>query len=787
MTQDERLIPARPGRELDTTLAEIAQARAYSKYGTATEHHLRDYLFVMLKRKWLILSLVLIVTSLVTIQMFRTPSIYQGETIIKIEPKTESVLRSKELVITQADPNFWGTQLKLLENPVLAREVVLTLDLLNNPSFLNPQNQPSVFSSMRRMFSRDKGSTKTRQDEAERELVTDANIRERELTPEELAQLEFYEDAIIANETVDAIIGTNLVSIKFQHSDPNMALKVSNTLAEVFVNNNLARRTAGSTRAQDLLAKEIADLQTKIKHDQETQFNYAKSHNLPMTNEPSQNIEWQRLLQLGSQLVDAERERKAAQGIYEHAKNSSDSTSIAEVQRSLSISNLRTSLAALRQRRDALLTVYTPEWPDVKKTEAEIKRLEAELASAVAATIAGLKLNYEAAVAQENGIRQAYAVQRGTTTQQAGDQLAMLEMSQELETNRQYLNTLLQRLRELEAVSGERSNELSIENPGRVPKAAIGPPRMRNIVAAFLLSLVAGIGLAFLLDFLDDTVKTVDDVDRYLHLPALALIPASRNEAPRLKGIVPGSSAPLAPTALALVEDVRSPVAESYRHLRTSLLLSSAGQPPKTILITSSQPSEGKTTTAANTAFILAKTGAEVLIIDCDLRRPRLHVNFELQNTRGLTNWLSGETDLDGLIQTYDKQPNLKLLTSGPVPPNPAELLGSEQMRSLLGILRERFAHILIDSPPAISFTDASILATMVDGVVLVVHGGRSSRAVVRRAKQQLLDVGANIFGIVLNNVKIESHDYYSGYYSNYYYTDADDPETSQHAGAASG
>ena len=158
MTQDERLIPARPGRDLNTTLAEIAQTRAYEKYGkygAPRENHLRDYLFVIFKRKWLILSLVLIVTPLVTIQMFRTPSIYEGETIIRIEPKTESVLRSKELVITQGDPNFWGTQLKLLENPVLAREVVLTLDLLHNPGFLNPQNQPGVFSALRRMFSRD--------------------------------------------------------------------------------------------------------------------------------------------------------------------------------------------------------------------------------------------------------------------------------------------------------------------------------------------------------------------------------------------------------------------------------------------------------------------------------------------------------------------------------------------------------------------------------------------------------------------------------------------------------
>jgi capsular exopolysaccharide synthesis family protein len=166
---------------------------------------------------------------------------------------------------------------------------------------------------------------------------------------------------------------------------------------------------------------------------------------------------------------------------------------------------------------------------------------------------------------------------------------------------------------------------------------------------------------------------------------------------------------------------------------------------------------------------MLAQTGAEVLIIDCDLRRPRLHSNFDLSNTRGLTNYLAGEGPIDDLLQSYDKLPNLKLLTSGPIPPNPAELLGSGEMRKLLSTLSERFTHIVVDSPPAISFTDASILSTFVDGVILVVHGGRSSRAVVRRARQQLLDVGANIFGVVLNNVKAETHGYYgAGYYSYY-------------------
>jgi succinoglycan biosynthesis transport protein ExoP len=777
VSPDNRLLPlSNVERELDRPLRDVMQPKSYGVVHTDSPH-LREYLSVVLKRKWLILSLIVVVTSMVAVQMYRMPSVYQSTTTLLIEPKQTSVLQTgKGIVINQEDSGYYQTQLRLLQSPALARQVILTLDLQNNPAFFG-QTSPGLMTSLKRIFSRGEAQQTQSQKQAESSvpIVKETEVREQ-LSPEQIARLQPYEDTLIGNLTVDPELGTNLVRISYSHTNSEVAQKIANTFADVFILNNFDRETRGIQKSSELISRELADLQQRIRQAEEARVNYARGHNLPTTDQPGGDIPAARLAKLSQQLLDAEDNTKNLKALYDTAVNQSDSNSVPEIIDNKRVQTLREKLDSLKALRADLLQTYTTEWPAVKRLDAQIANLEDALNQAPKEIISSMKARYEAAQARENALRKEFDAARGVTSEQSLAQIQMNMLMQQLETDKQYAAMLLQKQRELQISGSDRTNNISVVNVAR-PGGLVGPPRMRNIFIAFILALGAGIGLAFLLDYLDDSLKSVDDVDRYLHLPALALIPASRSDSPRLKGKNPPAEENEI-TAMALVNDARSPAAEAYRHLRTSLLLSSAGQPPKTILVTSSQPSEGKTTTAVNTAVMLAQTGAEVLIVDCDLRRPRVHAHFGMSNVPGLTNYLSGESELDSVLQTNDKLPQMKLLLSGPIPPNPAELLGSSEMRKLLMELTDRFTHIIIDSPPAISFTDASVLSTMVDGVMLVVHGGRSSRAVVRRAKQQLVDVGANIFGIVLNNVKLEAQDYYyGGYYSSYYTSTDDDAE----------
>ncbi|HEX8148846.1 MAG TPA: polysaccharide biosynthesis tyrosine autokinase [Pyrinomonadaceae bacterium] len=799
MSQENRLLPLtsdtldRPLRDLAAPV--VAPAAAVSANEPA---HLREYLAVVLKRKWLILSLIVVITSLVSIQMYRTPSIYEATTQIQIEQRPRdirSTTRGGDAVLIRGnDPNYWNTQLQKLKTQKLARQVIMRLDLRNNPNFLSPAHRGTgIIAGLRRVFSGAKApGEEARQDASAVPVIDEVELDGDQLTPEQAKKLEPYEDALRENLSVDPIDRTNLVNIRFVHTDPQIAANVANTLGVIFRENDIRAETAGSQKNEDVLANQIIDLQARIQANEAKRINFKKENDIPLGSKAGQDLTAAQLGAYLAQMQEAERRRKATEAAYRasiETQNTAGIWSIPQVQENKNVQRLREKISELQERRKALRVTYTDEWPEIKKIDEQLSQLNEELKRTPQEIIAGLKTSYEAALKEEASAKASYFGSRGKANVTSIAETKLSDLDQTIETDRQNLNLYQQRLNEIKVTRGDTSaGNVTMVEEARVPGEPIGPPRVRNIMVALMLALGVGIGLAFLLDYLDDTLKSVEDVDRHVHLPTLAIIPAPR-ETRRLLGRNAPEPAPGTATALALVSDVRSPVAEAYRHLRTSLLLSSAGQPPKTVLVTSSQPSEGKTTTAVNIAMMLAQTGADVLVLDCDLRRPRVHAHFGLPNAKGVTNYLSGESNISELVQTYDKLPNLKVISSGPVPPNAAELLGSDEMRKLLYVLAENFTHIIIDSPPAISFTDASILSTMVDGVMLVVHGGRSSRAVVRRAKQQLQDVGAHLFGIVLNNVKLEGTDYYyySGYYSGYYASDEEGaPEGAEAAGAGS-
>src|SRR5688572_1712254 len=400
MSQNNRLLPvAGVERGLDRPLSDLAQAKSYGA-AALEPGNLRQYLFVVLKRKWLILGVVLVLTSLVTIQEFRSPPIYEAKTIIRIDPKPQNVLHTGQVVINaEPDPKFWGTQITLLQSQTLARQVALTLDLPHNQAFLKGKTDTGIFSSLRRIFNWEKrpAPSKAIATPSAETIVS----RDQPLTPEQQAQLEPYEDAIIAGQSIEPLSGTSLIIIGYRHSDPEITQKVANTLAEVFVNNNRERETAGSSKAEDLLANEIAHLQTKIKRDQEIKFNYARAKGLPLDENPDSNIELQRLSTLSKQLLEAENERKNLQSIYEAAQREKNPYSIPGVVDDARILKLREKISALREQKENLLVTFTPEWHGVKKIEAQLKPLEEEVARAPLDLIAAMKSRFEASQARE--------------------------------------------------------------------------------------------------------------------------------------------------------------------------------------------------------------------------------------------------------------------------------------------------------------------------------------------------------------------------------------------------
>jgi len=755
------------------------------------ELHLRDYWRTIRKRLWLIIALALIASSISAYKQAAQPDIYQARSRVQVDSQSHSpamgASNKSSFYVDNSymDPEYFNTQVQIVTSPTLLRRVAKTLDLEHNKSFLDQRvENRSTWQSLLRMVGF-RTQTKEAPKSESRTLKEGANSIPSTVVfnaedPGEIERLAPYVDMLSGMVDVSQVKKTRLIDIRASHTDPAVATKVVNTTADAFSLWNLEMKTKTNTIAGAYMQKRIAELQSQIRNGEEQLVNYAQNHEI-LSLDASQNTVVERLTGLNRELLVAENERNLAEAAYRTTRLMPGAAEANAEVSDKQIAEFKSRLADLNQKKSQLLLTDTDESPEVKDVTQQIAVLEQQLAdtrgSAKNVLTVNLESNYRKALAREQTLRDSFNKQRAETVAQNQAAINYNILKQEIETNKGLLDGLMQRSKENDVSMAGTPNNIHVVDYGAIPGGPIGPRRMQGVMFALVLSLAFGVGLALFLEYLDDTVKTPNDVESGLRLPALAIIPIAGNVAKRLspftkmlgKGNGPGVG-----SELLINTDGPSQHAEAYKHLRTSLLLSTPGRSPKTLLVTSSVPAEGKTTTVVNTATVLAQTGAKVLVIDADMRRPRLHTVFGMNNTEGLSAILSSEiTEAETLakINQYNDT-NIYLLSSGAIPPNPAELLGSDQMKALLELAGDFFHYIVIDSPPVASFTDGVLISSLVDGVILVVHGGKTSRQVVKRTRQMLQEIGAKIIGVVLNKADVRSGDYYfynydyKGYYS---------------------
>jgi capsular exopolysaccharide synthesis family protein len=753
------------------TLMDLRRDYVYGR-GVAVENdetHLRDYWRIVRRRLWIPIGVVLVTVTLATIYNLRLPSVFEGVTELNLEREDHVVnLKDVQLNVGGDDAQYLNTQLQIMKSPRVAYLVAKTLDLEHNSDFIPGYRPPSQTSQMLE-------ATNGESDEA-----TD------------MERLTTWVDTLLANVEVKPVRETRLVEIHYRHTNKDLARKIADTWAEAFIQNDRDSRSAANKNANDFLGKKIGEYKLRVKQAEEQLLNYRRANQILDFGEKENTVS-ERLVALNQLLLQAETDRKTAQLSYDMSRTVADVTTLPEIQKDPIAQELTKKITELRQQREQLSVEFTPEWPEVKKVEQQLSRLEGELRASHQRILSTIENQYRTAISKETNLQKAFAEQRAETLHQSEGAITAKMLQKEIDTNNQMLTNLLQSQQgvDISAASLLNKSGIRVTKTSARPQTPVAPKRTQNILLSALLALIGGIGLVLFLDYINNKMESVEDIDRYMKLPALGVIPVlqSGSKARRLmsgkngKELAPASAGNNNQVILTQVE-VNSPIAESYRQLRTALLLSSAGHAPRTLLVTSSQPAEGKTTTSVNTAISLAQTGAAVLIVDADLRRPRVHRVFGLKNNAGLSNYLAGEGELASLIQIA--MPNLYVLPVGPLPPNPAELLGSAKMKTVIETLSTNFDYVVIDSPPVSSFADSLILSSLVEGVIIVVKGGVTPREMAQRTKAHLQSVGAKILGVVINQIKLQPHDYYyySTYYSRYYYGNGDGDEEGEKARA---
>jgi exopolysaccharide transport family protein len=757
-------------REMQPLGAELGRPSGPRVYPEllSQESALGEYFRVLVKRKWTVLACLITIFAVVAIASLKMTPVYEARGTIAINKPDSGLVNfnnSPTFNVDYYDPTEMETEVRILQSDLLALQVIRELALDRRPEFGG--KMPALPSSL--------------------DLAPDPLQADTGRTSSLLSSFR-------SNLSVALAPNTHIIELHYRSSNKELAASVVNTVMSTYTENNFKSRFDSTMQASDWLSKQLVDLQMKVETSQEKLVHYQKEHEI-LGIDDKQNITTEKLDELNKALTSAESQRMDKESVYRlvqagdtetiaAAASIFDSAGAGTQSASSLLETLRGKEADLRIQAAELNTQFGPAYPKLAQLNGQIKEVDSEILVETRKVGGKIKGQYMAAVQRESMLHDALEKQKQEANKLNESAIEYSLLKRDLDSNRQLYEGLLEKLKEAGVSAGLRSNNFRIVDVARVPTAPIEPNIPRNLTFALMLGLTSGVGLAFLMEGLDNTVRTTEQAQMISGLPPLGMIPLgsrSTREGANAKRLVIASSKEV----VELITQVRpqSQMAESYRALRTSLLLSNLGAPPKVIMVTSALPQEGKTTTSINCAVVLAQKGIRVLLIDADLRRPSIHKTLGMGPRSGLSNVLTGSATLEQAITRSSILPNLDVLPAGTPPPNPAELLASTNMRDVLEQLREHYDHIVVDTPPTLSVTDAVVLSPRADAIVLVIRSGQTTKQALRRSRDILAQVNAKVSGVLLNAVDLSSPDYYyyyeyQGKYSRYYRDDAShDPD----------
>jgi polysaccharide biosynthesis transport protein len=705
---------------------------------------LRERWRVIRKRLWLILATAFGTVLIVGVALFLKTPIYTATATLLIERQVPQMLDIRSVMVPElAGPDeydYYQTQFEILKSRSLAAEVIREQGLENDSQFT--------------------GATKKRwlpdpRIGAENPLGVDSGLI----------------DAYLGSLRIDPVQRTRLVKVSFSTPDAELSARVANAHAEAYISQGLELHVQATKEAQRYLDGKLVELRARVEKSEATLNAYRRDKGI-LSLSDKENVVVERLTDLNRRVTEAEAERIGLEAQARLIRNR-DYDSLPAVINSALIQSLKAQLARQEEDYASLDSQFTSRYLRVAQLQAQLEETQRRLKQEIRAVVAGIESAFLAADSKEKELRAEMERQKTAAfaLKDASVQYAIL--GREVDTNRQLYDAVLQRIKEMGVATEGRISNVSVIDKAVPPLRPSQPKKLFNLELSALAGLLGGLGLAFIFEYFDNTLKTPQEVERYLRLPSLSVVPdfASLNSLSRVHHTLPET--PVPPTRLYLPERAPSAllpsatVIEAYRTLHTNILLSRAGEPPKTLLFTSSTPGEGKTITVLNTAVAFSQMGARVLVVDADLRHSTCHKVLGMKNGLGLTEVLTGQSDFDEMIQPLAAAPFF-LLSSGSHPPNPVALLGSKKMKDTVASLRERFDYILIDSPPVIPVTDTVLLTTVADGVVLVVNSQETANYVVKEACSRLAYARAKVLGVVLNQVDMRNGDY-AYYYRRYW------------------